>query len=55
MYDGFEDPTVLGPVPFFFSNDPEKTQRELQESPEYAYQCLQALVARLLVRKELSR
>ncbi len=55
LFDKFEDPSVLGPVPTYFSNDPERTLRELQESPDYAYQCLQALVSKLLARKELTR
>ncbi len=55
LMDKFDDPSVLGPVPVYFSNDPEKTLKELKESPEYAYECLQALVSKLLARKELTR
>ena len=55
LYDSFDDPSVLGPVPTFFSNEPDRTLRELRESPDYAYQCIQALVSKLLARRELSR
>ena len=44
-----------GPVPKFFSNHPSKTLEELQKSPQFAFECLQALVARLLERGELNR
>ena len=49
------DPFFSGPVPKFFSNDPSKTLEELQKSPQFAFECLQALVARLLERGELNR
>ena len=42
-------------MPKFFSNDPSKTLEELQKSPQFAFECLQALVARLLERGELNR
>ena len=48
-------PFFSGPVPKFFSNDPSKTLEELQKSPQFAFKCLQALVARLLERGELNR
>ncbi len=54
LFDKYDDPSVLGPAPTYFSNDPDKTRRELQESPAYAYECLQILVSKLLARKELS-
>ena len=38
-----------------FSNEPLVTLEELQKSPQFAFDCLQALVARLLERGELSR
>ena len=44
-----------GPVPVFFSNDPERSLEELKRDPAFSFQCLQALVARLLVRNELTR
>ena len=46
---------TTGPVPIFFSNDPPKTLEELQKSPQFAFECLQALVARLVERGELTR
>ena len=46
---------ISGPVPKFFSNDPSKTLKELQKSPQFAFEGLQALVARLLERGELNR
>ena len=49
------DPFFSGPVPKFFSNDPSKTLEELHKSPQFAFECLQALVARLLERGELNR
>ena len=45
----------LGPVPTFFSNDPEATLAELKKKPEFGFQCLQALVTKLLARGELTR
>ena len=45
----------LGPVPTFFSNDPEATLEELKKKPEFGFQCLQALVSKLLARGELTR
>ena len=51
------DPTHFspGPVPVFFSNDPEATLKELKKKPEFGFLCLQALVSKLLARGELSR
>jgi hypothetical protein len=46
---------IPGPVPTFFSEDPKKTRQELLSSPEYAYNCLQALAARLLRTNEITR
>ena len=46
---------LLGPVPKLFSNEPQKTLEELKKLPQFAFDCLQALVARLLERGELSR
>ena len=42
-------------MPKLFRNEPQKTLEELQRSPQFAFDCLQALVARLLERGELSR
>ena len=42
-------------MPKLFSNEPQKTLEELKKSPQFAFDCLQALVARLLERGELSR
>ena len=45
----------LGPVPTFFSNNPEATLEELKKKPEFGFQCLQTLVSKLLARGELTR
>jgi len=42
-------------VPTFFSTKPEETLKQLQMDPEYAFECLQALVSKLIARRELSR
>jgi len=42
-------------VPTFFSAKPEDTLRQLQQDPEYAFECLQALISKLIARRELSR
>ena len=47
--------TAAGPVPKFFSDEPSKSLDELRKSPEFAFGCLQALVAKLVKRGELSR
>ena len=44
-----------GPVPTFCSEKPEVSMKQLKESPEYAFDCLQALVSKLLARRELTR
>ena len=44
-----------GPVPTFFSAKPEDTLKQLQQDPEYAFECLQALVSKLIARRELTR
>ena len=46
---------ILGPVPTFFSNTPAESLEELKKNPSFAFQCLQALVSRLLARGDLSR
>ena len=46
---------LLGPVPQFFSEQPDKSLEELKKSPEFAFGCLQALVSKLVERGELSR
>ena len=43
-----------GPVPHFFSDEPGKSLDELKGSPEFAFSCLQALVARLVERGDLT-
>ena len=55
LYDFFDDTLASGPVPMFFSESPDVTLQELKSSPEWAFQCLQALVSRLLVRGQLTR
>ena len=46
---------LTGLVPQFFSDEPSKSLDDLQKSPEFAFGCLQALVARLVERGDLSR
>ena len=47
---------TAGTIPKFFSEEPSKTLDELQKkSLEFAFGCLQALVAKLVKRGELSR
>jgi len=52
-YAKFDDELASGPVPTLFSTDPEAAQANL--TPQAAFKCLQALVARLLTRRELTR
>ena len=54
-YMRFDGKLADGPVPVFFSADPEKTAQAMKNSPQFAFDCLQGLVARLLEREELSR
>ncbi len=55
VFDKFTGEIAPGPVPVFFSNSPEESLKQLQESPEYAFHCMQRLVSRLLAKKEISR
>ena len=41
-------------MPVFCSNQPETSLKKLKEDPEFAFNCLQALATRLLIRRELS-
>ncbi len=54
-YVPFNAEQAAGPVPIFFSEDPEETSKLLKDSPEFALSCLQALVSRLLAMEELTR
>ncbi len=54
-FNSFVGDTAPGPVPTFFSSDPEASRKQLKESPEYAFQCMQRLVSRLLARREITR
>ncbi len=54
-YLSFDGSTADGPVPTLFSNDPEATLKRLRDTPEFAFECLQALVSRLYAREELTR
>ena len=44
-----------GPVPTFCSEKPEVSAKQLVDNAEYAFDCLQQLVSRLLARNELTR
>lgn len=50
----FESPVLEGPVPTLFSSNPGEAKRSLTASPQLAYECLQALLSRLLARKEIT-
>jgi hypothetical protein len=54
-YDKFDGEKAAGPVPTFVSSEPDTALKQLKSSPEYAHRCLQALVSKLLARKELTR
>ena len=54
-YASFDGTAAVGPVPTFFSSNPEEATRQLSQDPEYAFECLQALVSKLLARRELTR
>lgn len=54
-YEGFGTGDAAGPVPIFFSEDPEATLQVLKSSPEFALSCLQALVSRLLALEAITR
>jgi len=54
-YEAFDEEVASGPVPVFFSERPAESLEALKRSPEYAFTCLQQLVARLVARRELSR
>ena len=54
-YEAFDDSMAAGPVPTFFSTNPEKSLAELKRDPEYAFECLQALVSKLLARGDMTR
>ncbi len=43
-YERFLGPELEGPVPTLFSDEPSKAQRAFMKSPQFAYNCLQALV-----------
>ena len=44
-----------GPVPTFFSEAPDNTRKQLLDSPQLAFQCMQSLLAKLLATEELTR
>lgn len=54
-YNGFESEEAAGPVPVFFSEDPESTASMLKDSPDFALSCLQALASRLLALEKITR
>ena len=54
-YQNFDGSTAAGPVPTYFSTNPEESTRQLTQDPEYAFECLQALVSKLLARREMTR
>ena len=54
-FSRFDDEVASGPVPVFFSNKPDESLQELKRDPSFAFKCLQALVSRLLVRKEMTK
>ncbi len=50
----FKSDIAEGPVPTLFSSSPETAKKALSCSPELAFECLQALVTKLLARHELT-
>ena len=44
-----------GPMPTFFSDEPETTRKQLLNSPQMAFECMQSLLAKLLAIEELTR
>ena len=54
-YSSFDNVTASKPIPTFFSEKLEETLEQLQKSPEFAFQCLQALVSKLFERGKLTR
>lgn len=54
-FEVFESEAAAGPVPVFFSEDPESTSKYLKDSPEFALACLQALVNRLLALEDITK
>ena len=55
FYEAFDDMIASGPIPTFFSTRPDQTLEKLRDNPEFAFMCLQALVSKLLVRREMTR
>ena len=53
-YDKFESELLEGPVPVLFSSDPAEARRKMEASPQLAFECLQALLSRLLARREIT-
>jgi len=52
-YHAFKN--LPGPVPMFFSEDPAVTIDMLKRSPRYAFDCMQMLLARLIVTEDITR
>ncbi len=55
VFNSFAGEVAPGPVPTFFSTNPEESRKQLLESPEYAFLCMQRLVSRLLARRDITR
>ena len=46
---------IPGPVPMYFSEEPEATNAELKKSPKFAFDCMQTLLARLVDTEQITR
>lgn len=53
-YDKFESAALEGPVPMLFSSNPAEAKQQMEASPQLAFEWLQALLSKLLARREIS-
>ena len=52
-YTAFQN--LPGPAPMFFSEEPETTSAALKRSPQYAFDCMQMLMSRLIETEQITR
>jgi hypothetical protein len=46
---------IPGPIPMFFSQNPPETQKYLNDTPRFAFDCMQMLLGRLLETEQITR
>ena len=46
---------IPGPVPMFFSEEPNTTEKELRKSPQFAFDCMEILMSRLLDTDQITK